>query len=360
MAELAAHGYDSPRGKEALRVINRAHGRFAISNDDMRYVLSTFIYDPIDWIDRFGWRPLHEHERLARVPLLPARSARGWASATSPPTSMHSAGFKRGYEARDVPVRATTNAEIGRYTLDLLCGWYPRPAATRPCGSACGACSTRRMLDAFGFAPAPALGGRGNAGAGCTPGRRWWRCCRPGGSAGSAAIRATAPIPATLTATARPTSAPSARPRLDDHRNAEATVEGFTWWTLVPSTVGGLIGGGFAVLGMWITGRRERSRIREAHERETLLAARQVLLSIEDLYASDRAEDVPWELNPTGTQKQQRLLRELATHAAAVADGGVRELLELSTRAIGSAIVFQTQGDRYGQIAYQMCTHGRT
>src|SRR5262245_836349 len=28
MAELAAHGYDSERGKEALRVINRAHGRF--------------------------------------------------------------------------------------------------------------------------------------------------------------------------------------------------------------------------------------------------------------------------------------------------------------------------------------------
>jgi hypothetical protein len=137
-------------------------------------------------------------------------------------------------------------------------------------------------------------------------------------------------------------------------------VESSTWWTLVPSTVGGLIGGGFAVLGMWITGRRERSRIREAHEREALLAARQVLLSIEDLYASDRADDAPWELNPTGTQKQQRLLRELATHAASVADVETRELLELSTRVIGSAIVFQTQGDRYGQIAYQMCTHGRS
>ena len=65
MAELAAHGYDSPRGKEALRVINRLHGRYAISNDDMRYVLSTFIYDPIDWLDRYGWRRLTEHERIA-------------------------------------------------------------------------------------------------------------------------------------------------------------------------------------------------------------------------------------------------------------------------------------------------------
>ena len=58
MAELAAHGYDSRRGKEALRVINRAHQRFAIANDDLRYVLSTFIFDPIDWIDRYGWRRL--------------------------------------------------------------------------------------------------------------------------------------------------------------------------------------------------------------------------------------------------------------------------------------------------------------
>src|SRR5688500_12217806 len=65
MAELAAHGYDSPRGRDALRVINRAHGRYAITNDDMRYVLSTFIYDPIDWIDRYGWRPLTGHERIA-------------------------------------------------------------------------------------------------------------------------------------------------------------------------------------------------------------------------------------------------------------------------------------------------------
>jgi hypothetical protein len=41
---------------ESLRVINRMHGRYVIANDDMRYVLSTFICDPIDWIDRFGWR----------------------------------------------------------------------------------------------------------------------------------------------------------------------------------------------------------------------------------------------------------------------------------------------------------------
>src|SRR4029450_2023848 len=47
MPEIADHGDGAERGKEALRVINRAHGRYDIANDDMRYVLSTFIYDPI-------------------------------------------------------------------------------------------------------------------------------------------------------------------------------------------------------------------------------------------------------------------------------------------------------------------------
>ena len=58
MAEIAAHGYDSPRGRAALRVVNRAHGRYAIANDDMLYVLSTFVFDPIAWLARYGWRPV--------------------------------------------------------------------------------------------------------------------------------------------------------------------------------------------------------------------------------------------------------------------------------------------------------------
>ncbi|MGA7215407.1 MAG: oxygenase MpaB family protein, partial [Terrimicrobiaceae bacterium] len=34
-------------------------------NSDYLYVLSTFIYEPIRWIDRFGWRGLTGNERLA-------------------------------------------------------------------------------------------------------------------------------------------------------------------------------------------------------------------------------------------------------------------------------------------------------
>jgi len=64
LAEVIENGLESDRGREAIRRINRIHGRFAISNDDMRYVLSTFVAVPLRWLERFGWRPVTEHERV--------------------------------------------------------------------------------------------------------------------------------------------------------------------------------------------------------------------------------------------------------------------------------------------------------
>src|SRR5437899_211066 len=64
VSELLEWGYDSDRGKAALRRLNQIHGRFPISNEDFLYVLSTFLFEPIRWNARFGWRPLCEQERL--------------------------------------------------------------------------------------------------------------------------------------------------------------------------------------------------------------------------------------------------------------------------------------------------------
>jgi hypothetical protein len=52
------HGFEEGPGREALRRINRMHGHYRISNEDFRYVLSTFVVVPKRWIDDFGWRPL--------------------------------------------------------------------------------------------------------------------------------------------------------------------------------------------------------------------------------------------------------------------------------------------------------------
>ncbi len=64
MSQIYEFGYDSERGRKALEHMNNIHGRFKIANDDFRYVLSTFIFEPIRWIDRFGWRRMVEQERM--------------------------------------------------------------------------------------------------------------------------------------------------------------------------------------------------------------------------------------------------------------------------------------------------------
>ena len=64
VSELLEWGYDSERGKRALRRMNQLHGRFAIANEEFLYVLSTFIFEPIRWNERFGWRPMCTQERL--------------------------------------------------------------------------------------------------------------------------------------------------------------------------------------------------------------------------------------------------------------------------------------------------------
>ena len=65
LSQIYEYGYDSERGRAALRRMNRIHGRFEIGNDDFRYVLSTFVYEPPRWMARFGWRAMVEPERQA-------------------------------------------------------------------------------------------------------------------------------------------------------------------------------------------------------------------------------------------------------------------------------------------------------
>ena len=61
------HGLASGPGRQALRRINAMHAAYDIGNDDMRYVLSTFVVMPIRWNDAYGWRPFTEREKQASV-----------------------------------------------------------------------------------------------------------------------------------------------------------------------------------------------------------------------------------------------------------------------------------------------------
>jgi len=65
MYTITENGYDSEQAQRAFRRMNQMHGRFPISNEDLLYVLTTFIFEPIRWIERYGWRPLAENEKLS-------------------------------------------------------------------------------------------------------------------------------------------------------------------------------------------------------------------------------------------------------------------------------------------------------
>lgn len=123
MAEMVEHGYDSPRGLESLRVVNRMHGKYDIDNDDMLYVLSTFVYDPIDWIDKYGWRRLHPNERLAAFHFYREVGKRmGIKSIPQSYQQFHA--FKSEYERAQFRY-TDDNHMIGTYTLNLFTSWYP-------------------------------------------------------------------------------------------------------------------------------------------------------------------------------------------------------------------------------------------
>jgi ER-bound oxygenase mpaB/B'/Rubber oxygenase, catalytic domain len=122
LAEILENGYDSPRGKAALRRMNQQHGRYPIPNDEFLYTLSTFVFEPIRWIDRFGWRPYTNHERTAIFSYW-MEVGRRMNIKELPESLAAFEQFNIAYE-REHFQYAPTNEQIATATRDLLLGMY--------------------------------------------------------------------------------------------------------------------------------------------------------------------------------------------------------------------------------------------
>jgi hypothetical protein len=137
LSEILEHGYDSERGRAALRRMNRLHGRFAISNAAFLYVLSTFIYEPVRWNARFGWRPMVAQEKLAGFYY--------WRE------------IGRRMNIKDIPGDYAAferfNARIATSTRDMFLGWFLPKALHRFGAPFLYAVLDDALLDAFGFPP---------------------------------------------------------------------------------------------------------------------------------------------------------------------------------------------------------------
>ncbi len=122
------HGFGSATGRASIRRMNQMHGAYTISNDDMRYVLSTFVVVPSRWIERFGWRPLSETERRASANYY-RELGRHMNIKDSPRTYQEFAHYLDGYE-REHFAYSPEGRAVSDATLSLLTSFHPR--ALRP------------------------------------------------------------------------------------------------------------------------------------------------------------------------------------------------------------------------------------
>ena len=123
ISELVEWGYDSDRGKRALRRMNQQHGRFAIANEDFLYVLSTFIYEPIRWNERFGWRLMGDTERLAYFYFW-CEVGRRMSIKNIPEDYTTLEQFNRDYERQRYRF-TEANQRVGAATRELFVSWFP-------------------------------------------------------------------------------------------------------------------------------------------------------------------------------------------------------------------------------------------
>lgn len=122
LAEIIENGFDSERGTAALARMNAMHGRFRIEGGDMLYLLSTFVFEPIRWLGRFGRRPMTAHEAEAWFRYHRGLGAR-MGIAGIPDEREAFRRFNEGYEAERFRY-ADSNRAVAAATSDMLIGFY--------------------------------------------------------------------------------------------------------------------------------------------------------------------------------------------------------------------------------------------
>lgn len=163
LCEAIENGLDSDRGARAIARMNEMHGRFRIANGDMLYVLSTFVCEPIRWLERFGRRPMTAREQRAWFLYYRGLGAR-MGIEDIPEGLAGMTAYNEAYEAAQFRF-APSNRRIGAATRDLLLSFY-LPARLVPLGRpALHAFLDERLREAMGFPPAPARLGRALRGA---------------------------------------------------------------------------------------------------------------------------------------------------------------------------------------------------
>jgi mpaB/rubber oxygenase-like protein len=125
LREIARDGPASPRGRAAIRRMNWIHRPYRIRNDDLLYVLATFIVIPVRWIGSYGWRELTAEEIRAAVRYY-RTMGRLMGIRQMPETYPEFAGYLDAYE-RDHHSFTEANRRLAESLIAVIRSWAPRP-----------------------------------------------------------------------------------------------------------------------------------------------------------------------------------------------------------------------------------------
>ncbi|WP_420148225.1 oxygenase MpaB family protein [Spirosoma sp.] len=123
IAEFMESGYDSEKGQRAISHMNHIHGHYRIDNDDFLFVLGTFVFYPIDWINRYGWRKLTPSEELALFYFFREVGRRmNLHSLPDNPAELRT--FTDAYEDRHFRY-TESNKRVADATVKIVQSWFP-------------------------------------------------------------------------------------------------------------------------------------------------------------------------------------------------------------------------------------------
>ena len=147
---VVEHGFGSVAARDAFRRINQMHGAYRITNDDMRYVLATFVVVPLRWMDAYGWRRFTDTEKVASANYY-RRLGAHMNIKSVPGTYQEFIALADAYEREHFAFDAGGRA-VAESTLRLLATFPPNHRL--PAGlvrRASFALMDDPLLDAFGF-----------------------------------------------------------------------------------------------------------------------------------------------------------------------------------------------------------------